>query len=63
MTTQTEWAKAFGETLGFKGRLAMLLYGIVGLFFPGIVMYSLLVGLTKGLKDYDVQKLIKELQE
>ena len=63
MTTQTEWAKAFGETLGFKGRVAMLLYGIVGLFFPGTVMYSLLVGLTKGLKDYDVQQLLKELQD
>ena len=63
MTTQTEWAKAFGQTLGFKGRVAMLLYGVVGLFFPGIVMYSLLVGITKSLNDYDVQKLIKELQD
>lgn len=32
MATQTEWAKAFKEALGFKGRVAMLLYGIVGLF-------------------------------
>jgi len=63
MTTQTEWAKAFGETLGFKGRVAILLYGIVGLFFPGTVMYALLVALTKGLKDHDVQQLIKELQD
>lgn len=63
MATQTEWAKAFKEALGFKGRVAMLLYGIVGLFFPGTVMYSLLVGLTKGLKDYDVEQLLKELQD
>ena len=63
MTTQTEWAKAFGERLGFKGRVAMLLYGIVGLFFPGTVMYSLLIGISKGLKDYDIQKLLTELQD
>lgn len=63
MATQTEWAKVFGKTLGFKGRIVMLLFGIIGLFFPGTVMYSLLFGITKGLKEYDVQKLLKELQE
>ena len=63
MATQTEWAKAFGEMLGFKGRMTMLLFGVVGLFFPGTVMYSLLLGITKGLKDYDVQKLIEDLQD
>lgn len=63
MATQTELVKEFGSILGFKGRITMLLFGIVGLFFPGIAMYSLLLGVTKGLKEYGVQKLIEDLQD
>lgn len=62
MTSSTKLAKEFAEILGFKGRFLLLLMGIVGLFFPGMIAYSVLLGVAKGLKDADIQLLLEELR-
>lgn len=63
MSKSTELAKEFGQALGFKGRLFILLLGVVGLFFPGWVTYVALVGIAKGLKDADIRLFLEELRD
>lgn len=63
MSKTSALAKTFAEALGFKGRLAFLMVGIVGLFFPGLVTYSLLRGIAKGLRDVDTQQMIEDLDD
>jgi hypothetical protein len=63
MSKQTEVMKTCAETLGFKGRFALLAFGVLGLFFPGLVTYLLLSGMAKGLKDVDIQQMLEELAD
>jgi hypothetical protein len=63
MSKRTEVMKTCAETLGFKGRFALLAFGVLGLFFPGLVTYLLLSGMAKGLKDVDIQQMLEELAD
>jgi hypothetical protein len=57
-----EFAKECADAMGFKGRLMLFAAGFLGLFFPGTVIYSLLIGVARGLKDADIAKILEELQ-
>jgi len=58
----SEFAKTCADAMGFKGRLMLFTAGVLGLFFPGTVIYSLLIGVARGLKDADIAKMLEELE-
>lgn len=62
MSKAGEFAKTCADVMGFKGRLMLFTAGILGLFFPGIVVYSLLTGIARGLKDVDIATMLEELE-
>ena len=62
MSKASEFAKECADAMGFKGRLMLFAAGILGLFFPGTVIYSLLIGIARGLKDADIAKMLEELE-
>jgi hypothetical protein len=63
MSKASELSKRCAEALGFKGRFALLAFGVLGLFFPGLVTYLLLSGIAKGLKNVDIQQMLEELED
>lgn len=62
MSKASEFAKTCADVMGFKGRLILFAAGVMGLFFPGTVIYSLLIGVARGLKDADIAKMLEELK-
>lgn len=62
MSKMSELAKTCGEVFGFRGRLMLLVCGIIGLFFPGTIGAIILKGIAKGLKDTNIRQMLKALE-
>jgi hypothetical protein len=64
MSKASDFCKTCAETLGFKGRFSLLAFGVLGLFFPGLVTYLLLSVIAKSLENVDIlQQMLKELED
>ena len=50
-----DFAKTCKEAIGIKGRFLLLGLGIAGLFFPGLVVYSILSAFLERLQELEGQ--------